>query len=88
MTDSSSAPAPGTTERPAEVPLTATDHINKGILESFKKKLDREQPKASEAKTTEKTAEDAEWDEPSSAEDVYARFVPVGEDGKPKPWQV
>ena len=32
--------------------------------------------------------DDAEWDEPSSAEAVYEKYMPKDEEGKPVPWEV
>jgi len=81
---------------PAETPLTAVDHSNKFLCEAFKRRLDAEQQHAQSAATAStaqeqgSTAEeDAAWDEPSSAEDVYRPYLNRKDaDGKPLPWGI
>ena len=71
---------------------SAVDEVNKDTAAILMQKMDSIHMKGPvsacpEADVPERDG--AEWGEPSSAEDVYARFAsPVDKDGKPVPWSV
>ena len=75
-----------------EAKPTAVDEVNKDTATILMQKMDSVHMKGPisacpQADVPER--DDAEWDEPSSAEEVYAPYLnPVDKDGKPIPWSV